>query len=341
MIFFSSIQDKESKGLDITPSGWLSRLKEPVIKKKVLIIAGPTAIGKTAMSFRLAEMLEGEIISADSMQVYRGMDIGTAKPSLADRERVPHHLIDICNIEDPFNVAQFYKESQQALSFIFRKGATPIVVGGTGFYVHAFIYGPPSGPPSVPHIREKIEKQLDELGPHVLYEKLKNFDPDYASKITPLDRHKIVRGLEIISITGLKVTEFASSSPELTKKYDFRCWFLYRPLEELYKKIEERCDIMMQGGLLEEVQRLELLGLCKNSSAAQAIGYRQCLQFLHSSQTKSDFQTCVTEFKKASRHYARRQFTWFRKEPLFRWLNVSSISMEQAAEIIAHDFEAS
>ncbi len=148
-----------------------------------------------------------------------------------------------------------------------------------------------------------------------------------------------MRGLEIISITGLRVTEFTSSSPEQTEDYDFRCWFLYRPLEELYHRIEERCDEMLAKGLLKEVEALEKKGLRKNPSASQAIGYRQCLEFLDSPQTQEDWERCLREFKKASRHYARRQFTWFRKEPLFRWLNMTSISLEHAAEMIAHDFE--
>lgn len=291
------------------------------------------------MSLRLAEMLGGQIISADSMQVYRGMDIGTAKISRDDRARVPHYLIDVRDIDQPFNVAQFYQEGHRALRSILREGAMPIVVGGTGFYVRAFIYGPPSGPPSVPEIRQRIETELDQLGPAALYDKLKGLDPEYASRITAFDRHKIVRGLEIIMITGLKVTEFTPSSPEQTEEYDFRCWFLYKPLEELYKKIEARCDAMIADGLLAEVKALVQKGLRKNTSAAQAIGYRQCLEFLDSAQTTEDWNVCIREFKKASRHYARRQFTWFRREPLFRWLNVDSIELEKAAEMIAHDFE--
>jgi len=267
------------------------------------------------------------------------MDIGTAKASLEERSKVPHFLIDNRNIDQPYNVAQFYEESHRCLRQIHLGGAVPIVVGGTGFYIRAFIYGPPSGPPSVPEVRLRIEHELEQLGPVALYDKLKMLDPEYAAKITAFDRHKIVRGLEIISITGLKVTEFTSSSPEQTENYDFRCWFLFRPLEELYQVIEKRCDDMINRGLLEEVKSLDNKGIRANTSASQAIGYRQCLEFLDSPQTKEDWEKCVREFKKASRHYARRQFTWFRKEPLFRWLNMSEMTMEAAAEMIAHDFE--
>ncbi len=328
-----------AEGLALVPDPLKSRLKGARARKKVLIIAGPTAVGKTSVSLRLAEMLGGQIISADSMQVYEGMNIGTAKVSAGERARIHHYLIDIRNVDQPFNVAQFYEEAHRALNVIFRQGAVPIVVGGTGFYVRAFIYGPPSGPPSVPEIREKIEHELDQIGPAALYDKLKAIDPEYAAKITAFDRHKIVRGLEIISTTGLRVSDFSASSPEQTEDYDFRCWFLFRPLEELYHRIEERCDEMIAEGLLEEVRALEQKGLRKNTSASQAIGYRQCLEFFDSPQTKEDWDRLVREFKKASRHYARRQFTWFRKEPLFRWLNMSTIRLENAAEMIAHDFE--
>ncbi|MBS3904097.1 MAG: tRNA (adenosine(37)-N6)-dimethylallyltransferase MiaA [Simkania sp.] len=332
-------EENDSGALGVIPAPLKKRLGEAKRKKKVLVIAGPTAVGKTAVSLRLAEMLGGQIISADSMQVYRGMDIGTAKVSLEERARIPHYLIDIRNINESFNVAQFCNEAHRALRLILQEGAAPLVVGGTGFYIRAFIYGPPSGPPSVPGVRQKIEMELDQLGPVALYDKLKTLDPDYASRITAFDRHKIVRGLEIISITGLKVTEFTACSPEQTEEYDFRCWFLYKPLEVLYKTIEERCDTMIEKGLLSEIKGLIAKGLRGNTSAIQAIGYRQCVEFLDSAQTPEDWALCLREFKKASRHYARRQFTWFRREPLFRWLDMSTRSIEDAAEMIAQDFE--
>lgn len=334
------LQERGGMGIiELVPMPLKSRQNEAVKKKKILVIAGPTGVGKTEISLQLAHMLGGEIISADSMQVYRGMDIGTAKVSAEDRERIPHHLIDIRDIDQPFNVANFCQEAQLAMKKILLSDGVPIVVGGTGFYIRALIYGPPSGPPSVPGIRQKLEQELKDLGSAALYERLMKLDPEYAVRITSADRHKIVRGLEIISITGLKVTEFTSSSPEQVSHYDFRCWFLYRPLPELYSRIEKRCDEMLQRGLIEEVKELERWGLRGNSSASQAIGYRQCLEFLDSPQAEEDWKNCIYKFKKASRHYARRQFTWFRKEPLFRWLNVQELGEEAVAELIAQDFE--
>ncbi len=341
MSFSTVYKEHALGGAGIIPAPSRLRMEQSHKKKKILVISGPTAVGKSAISLRIADMMGGEIISADSMQVYRGMDIGTAKVSSQERARVPHYLIDFQDIDQTFNVAQFYTKAQEALRQIFAVGGLPIIVGGTGFYIHALIYGPPSGPPSVPEVRRKLEEEMDVIGPLVLYERLRVLDPEYAAKITSCDRHKIVRGLEIISITGLKVTEFTASSPEQTVDYDFRCWFLYRPLTSLYVRIEERCDEMLAKGLLNEVRELEKRGLRRNSSASLAIGYRQCLEFLDSAQTAEDWEKCVTAFKKASRQYARRQFTWFRREPLFRWLDVESMGEEEAAEMLAQDFELS
>jgi tRNA dimethylallyltransferase len=310
-------------------------------KKKIIVISGPTSVGKTHLSIVIAKAIGGQIISADSMQVFRGMDIGTAKVTLEERREVPHHLIDSRDLDESFNVVEFYHEACQAIKEIFDKGAVPIVVGGTGFYIHALLYGPPSGPPSAPHVREQLETEMSEKGSLALYERLKEFDPDYAATITPRDRHKIIRALEIIDITKGKVSNLLPTSSENSELYDFRCWFLYQPKELLYPQIDKRCDKMIEKGFVEEVKRLEKEGLRKNSSASNAIGYRQCLEYLDSSQTEDNRNRFVEEFKRASRRYAKRQFTWFRREPLFRWLNVEKTSFENAAEIIIQDYEQS
>lgn len=308
-------------------------------KKRVLVIAGPTAAGKTALSLTLAAALGGEIISADSMQVYRGMDIGTAKVKASERVTIAHHLIDICDLKTVFNVAEFHKHVQDAFSFITARENVPIVVGGSGFYIHALLYGPPKGPPSQKEIRDQLEKQMHDLGPEVLYERLQMFDPNYAATISEFDRHKIIRALEIMHLSEKRVSDFPKSSALQEQEYDFRCWFLYYPRERLYARIEKRCEEMIEQGLLEEVKELEKLGLRENSSASQAIGYRQALEYLSSAQTKEDYEHFVSSFKKASRQYSKRQFTWFRKEPLFRWLNIDEHPMERLKELILQDFE--
>ncbi len=310
-------------------------------KKKIIILSGPTAVGKTSLSLKIAGAVGGEIISADSMQVYRGMDIGTAKVSIDERRRVPHHLIDSRDLDESFNVVEFYQEACQAIKEVFSKGGVPIIVGGTGFYIHSLIYGPPNGPASVPSLRCDLEKEMEEKGADVLYERLKSSDPVYAASITVRDRHKIIRALEIMAITNQRVSQLPQPSTENIDLYDFRCWFVYMPREVLYSRIELRCDQMVASGFIDEVLRLEKEGISKNPTACQAIGYRQALEYLNSPQTPEDWKCFVVKFKQASRHYAKRQFTWFRREPLFRWVNIDKMDTENAAEMIIQDYELS
>ncbi|MBS0627900.1 MAG: tRNA (adenosine(37)-N6)-dimethylallyltransferase MiaA [Verrucomicrobia bacterium] len=312
----------------------------PVAKKKIIVISGPTGVGKTALSLIVAKAIGGEIISADSMQVYKDMDIGTAKISAQEMDGIPHHLLNIRFIDQTFNVVDFWNEANQKIEEIYERGHVPIVVGGTGFYIHSLIYGPPTGPASQSEVRAQWENEMKEKGSEALFRKLEELDPQYAQTITQNDKHKIIRALEIISLTGKRVSQFIRQVTPL-QKYDFRCWFLYLPKEILYKKIEERCDKMIEDGLLKEVKFLEKLGLRHNSSASQAIGYRQGLEFIDSPQEEEDLKRFKATFKQASRKYAKRQFTWFRKEGCFRWLNREEISFERAAEVILQDFELS
>jgi tRNA dimethylallyltransferase len=334
-----SFEDKELQALLNPFAVPLKKKTSPAYwKKKIIILAGPTGAGKTEVSLKIARAIGGEIVSADSMQVYRGMDIGTAKVSAYEKGNIRHHLIDSRDLDEIFNVVDFYHEAIQAFREVFARDHAPIVVGGTGFYIHSLLYGPPQGPPSVPEIRVRLESDMAQQGPLPLYEKLKTLDPEYARTITTRDRQKIIRALEIMTLTNQKVS-FFQKSVERTEEYDFRCWFLYFPKEVLYQRIEERCDRMLEQGFVEEVRRLEKEGLRQNSSASQAIGYRQCLDFLSSAKTPDDWSHFVTAFKQASRRYAKRQFTWFRKEPLFRWLNLESVSLDTAIEMIIQDYE--
>lgn len=316
------------------------QVPEVCSKKKIIIISGPTGVGKTALSLLIAGAVGGEIVSSDSMQVYKGMNIGTAKASPQELASIPHHLIDIRDIDQSFNVMDFWQETTKAIDEICARGHVPIIVGGTGFYMNALIYGPPEGPSSDGAVRLELEKELEERGAFALFQRLRGLDPEYAHTITANDKHKIVRALEIISLTNRKVSEFARKKKD-SQKYNVRCWFLHMSKDVLYRKIEQRCDEMIANGFLEEVRNLEKQGLRNNPSAAQAIGYRQCLEFLSSPQGEDDWSHFVLSFKQASRRYAKRQFTWFRKEPLFRWLNREDVSFERAAEIILQDFELS
>lgn len=307
-----------------------------VSRHRVIIMAGPTAVGKTDLSLALAASLpQVEIISADSMQVYRGMDIGTAKASWAMRMTVPHHLIDVRDITDAYNVVDFFYECQAAILDILKRGKIPLISGGAGFYLRSLLQGPPSGPPSVPFVRKKLEDECEQIGLEEMLKKLAKLDPAYAASISKGDRQKVIRGLEIIALTKQPVSSFEKP---VVPAYDYRCWFLCRERKSLYERIEKRCDAMLHEGLIEETTRLIREGLLVNKSAAQSIGYRQTLAYLETKQTKRDLDLLQDEFKKCSRHLAKRQFTWFRQEPLFRWLDLDLYDTETALSLILRDF---
>lgn len=312
----------------------------PKQKKRVIILAGPTGCGKSNFALQLAKNIDGEIVSADSMQVYKGMDIGTAKPSLAEREMIPHHMIDIRHVTDQFNVVDFYYEARQAFQRVHSREKVPIVVGGAGFYIHSLLYGPPSGPPSVPEIRKILEEEYDKLGAEALYQRLQQLDPQYANGITKNDKQKIIRALEIIALTGKMVSKLSWKGRRKPQNYDFRCWFLYRPREHLYQRIDKRCLKMLDEGLVDEVQGLLQEGILKNPSASQAIGYRQAIDYLATNQTRDDYYKFVDSFKRASRNYAKRQHTWFAKEPMFNWIDMDLHDQEVIMDLISRDFEA-
>ncbi len=308
-------------------------------RKRVIILAGPTAVGKSSFALDLAQTIGGEIISADSMQVYCGMDIGTAKPSLEEQKIVKHHLIDIREVDEIFNVVDFYYEARHSCQLIHGRDNVSIVVGGSGFYLHSFIYGPPSGPPSVPELREKLEAEFDSLGAEALYKRLELLDPKYAATITKYDKQKIVRSLEIMTLTGKAVSSIPWRTKRTPQNYDFRCWYLCRPRESIYERIEKRCTRMLEDGFLDEVKSLIPRGILSNTSASQSIGYRQALEYLQAPQTEENYAKFVKQFRQASRNYAKRQETWFRRWPMFRRLDLDLHDREVAMEMIRQDFE--
>lgn len=335
-----------SLGSSTKPKGGLRGRESPALspfaglaRKKVIVIAGPTAIGKTSLSLVIARALGGEVISADSMQVYRGMDIGTAKPSWKEREGVVHHLIDSRDLDESINVCDYAKEASDAIREILDRGAVPLIVGGSGFYLDAILYGPPGGPASDPAIRSRLESEMELFGIDVLFKRLSDLDPEYARTITPNDRHKVIRALEIMQLSQKPVSFFSFSPSYPSQQYDFRCWFLAMDREALYAAIETRCDEMLRSGFIEEVEKLDKQGLRLNRTASRAIGYKQCLEFLDTARTEKDKQEFIARFKQASRNYAKRQFTWFKQAEGFRWLDRNTLSLEQIAEIIIQDYE--
>jgi tRNA dimethylallyltransferase len=307
---------------------------------RVIILSGPTGCGKTELSLILAKLIGGEVISADSMQIYRGMDIGTAKACEEEQALVHHHLLDIRDVSERFTVVDFFYEAKRAVESILARGRVPIFVGGSGFYIRTLLYGPPQGPASVPELREELEEELQIHGVEALYDQLQKLDPEYASRITCNDKQKVVRALEIIALTSNTVSSLSWGMSKRGLPFDCRCWFLYRPREVIYERIEERCEQMIDRGLIEEVEHLQKIGLEENLSASQAIGYKQTLKFLQTEQTDQDKEEYLQRFRQASRRYAKRQFTWFRKEPLFRWLDIELHDTEIAAEMVAQDYRA-
>ncbi len=308
-------------------------------RKKVIVIAGPTAVGKSEMALQLADMIGGEIISADSMQVYRGMNIGTAKPTLEEQLQVPHHLIDLCDLDERFDVVSFYAHAKNACRVIHEREKIPIVVGGSGFYIHAMLYGPPSGPPPNAKLRARLEEEAATLGAETLYKRLEELDIDYAKTITIHDRHKIVRALEIIELSGEKVSKNSWRLKQRPQAFDFRCWFFNRPRESLYHRVNRRCEQMVKQGLLKEIETLQRAGLDENPHLASAIGYRQGLEFLKTDQLETDYHHFLETFKQATRQLAKRQLTWFRKEPLFHWLDLDLHDPETILDIILRDYK--
>ena len=281
-------------------------------KKKLIILSGPTAVGKTDISLRMAKRLNAEIISADSMQVYLGMDIGSAKLLERDREGIPHHLIDILDPKEEFNVAMFKELAKKAVDSIHGRGKLPIMVGGTGFYIQSLLYDIDFSEDTVdPEYRACLESFYKDRGEAYLYEILKDRDPEYA-EITPMQNVKrVLRALEFHHATGRKLSEQNRLERSREPFYDAKYFVLTMPRDRLYQRIEARVDQMMSMGLLDEVVSLKEKGCGKWMTSMQGLGYKQLLMYLDGEITLED---AVKRIKQETRHFAKRQLTWFRRE---------------------------
>ena len=273
-------------------------------KKKILAISGPTAVGKTALAIRVAEELGGEIISCDSMQIYKGMDIGTAKPTRDELARVPHHMIDVVSPDRDFSCAEYKAMATEAVEDIISRGKLPIFCGGTGLYLESVLYnGGFSQAPADKEIRERLSANTPEKN----WERLIKIDPDAAAKTHMNNLPRVIRALEIYDATGITKTEWDRRSKEKTSDYDPRIIVLYASNREfLYDRINRRVDIMIKEGLEDEVRNLALK---KNSTAGQAIGYKEITEYFEGHLT---FDEAIAKIKQASRNYAKRQDTWWR-----------------------------
>ncbi len=287
-------------------------------KKELIILTGPTAVGKTALSIRLAKSLDGEIISADSMQVYKHMDIGSAKITRQEMGGIPHHLIDVLEPWEEFNVARFKEMAVEAMDGIYRRGHIPVVVGGTGFYIQALLYDIDfSLEDGGGKVRERLLAEAREKGKGHLYERLRQVDPDSALSIHPNNLKRIIRALEFYELNGTTISGHNRREREKGAAYRSRYFVLDDERDEIYRKIDARVEDMLSRGLVDEVRELKEMGCHKGMVSMQGLGYKETLQYLEGECTLED---AVNRIKRDTRHFAKRQLTWFRRERDVIWV---------------------
>ena len=286
-------------------------------KPKVIVICGPTASGKTALSIELAKKINGEIISSDSMQIYKYMDIGTAKTTQEEMQGIKHYLLDFVEPSQRYSVAEFKKDAEKAIEEILQKGKTPIIVGGTGLYVDSLIYGIEYQTIEFDEqYRKQLEERVEKEGLETLYNEAKKIDPQAIEKISLNDKKRILRILEIYKATGKNKTEQEIESRKNGVKYDYKVFAINMDREKLYERINKRVDIMIENGLLEEVEKL-LEKYKEFPTAMQGLGYKEVVEYL---QGKVSEEEMIENIKRETRRYAKRQLTWFRKNKQTIWI---------------------
>lgn len=285
---------------------------------RIIAIAGPTASGKTALSIQLAKEIDGEIVSCDSMQVYKDMDIGTAKPTLQEQEGIPHHMLSVAEPWEDFSVSRYCAMADPIVEDILRRGKSPIIVGGTGLYMDALIRGNAFAPCPSTGRREELEALANSQGIEAVIEKLQKVDPESAARLHPSDQKRIIRAMEVYLETGMTITEHNRKTQEIPPKYQpIRFALADRQRQTLYNRIDRRVDAMVEAGLIGEIQGLLARGIPEKSTAMQAIGYKEFVAALHGESTLEEAARLV---KQSSRRYAKRQLTWFRRNPENIWL---------------------
>ena len=286
---------------------------------KILVISGPTASGKTALAVKLALRRNGEVVSADSMQLYRRMDIGTAKPTAEEMRGVPHHMIDVADPEEDFSVARYVEMASRCVEDILSRGRLPIVAGGTGLYIDSLLSGrtfsafDPASP-----LRGELEGELARRGGEALLAELARVDPEAAARLHPNDAKRIVRALEVYRSTGKTITQHNAETRAVPPRYEaLTITLAFRRREDMWERIDRRVDRMMAQGLADEVRALLASGVPEKCTARQAIGYKEMAAALRGG---GDVAAAAEEIKLRSRQYAKRQLTWFRRNPAARWL---------------------
>ena len=302
--------------------------------KPLVILVGPTAVGKTAASIGLAKALNGEIISGDSMQIFRGLDIGTAKITKEEMQGVPHHLIDIKEPWETFSVAEFKRLADEAIDDIHARGKLPIIVGGTGFYINSVLYEYHFGEADTDEAyRAELEQYAEAHGNEALWNILQEKDPDSAAKLHSNDTKRVIRALEVLHVTGIPASERQSTVDKQTMRYNAVYIALNMPREVLYDRINRRVDIMIQDGLEAEVRNALANGVAQDALSMTSIGYRQMIEYFNE---EISFDRAVELIKRDTRHFAKRQLTWFRHDPNIQWVDKWGKTDEQVeAELLA------
>lgn len=298
-------------------------------KKPMVILTGPTAVGKTALSIRLAKEINGAVISADSMQVYRHMDIGSAKIRPEEMQGVKHYLIDILEPEEEFHVVRFVEEAKAALEEIYRNGQIPIIAGGTGFYIQALLYDINfDGQECDADYRRELEQIAEEKGAEYLHQMLEEVDAESAKAIHANNTKRVIRALEFYHVSGKKISEHNETEHQKESPYNFAYFVLTDERERLYKRIEARVDAMMEEGLLDEVRLLKERGATKEMVSMQGLGYKEILAYLDG---EISLERAVYLIKRDTRHFAKRQLTWFRRERDVIWFDKEQYAYQEDA----------
>ena len=296
--------------------------------KPLIIVAGPTAVGKTDISVNLAKKINGEIISADSVQVYRGLDIGSAKITKEEMCGIPHHLIDILDPDEDFNVSVFKDLVYEAIDKIYDNGHIPILTGGTGFYIQAVVKDVDfSEGESDPGIRKDLEDFAKENGPKALHDRLSKIDPEASESIPAENVKRVARALEYYKVTGKLISEHNKAEREKPSVFDSRFFVLNDERDFLYKRIDLRVDKMMEAGLLEEVRKLYESGISRDAVSMQSLGYRQLLEHLYG---ECSLEEAIYQIKLQTRHFAKRQITWFKREKDVIWVNKNEFDRDDS-----------
>lgn len=305
--------------------------------RPLVVLTGPTAVGKTAVSIEFAERIQGEIISVDSMQVYRGMDIGSAKIKKEEMNGIPHHLLDILEPEETFNVMLFQQLAKQVIEEIYDRGHIPVLTGGTGFYIQSVLYDISFTEETDNSVRIRLEKEAKERGAEYLHEKLAAVDPETADNIHANNIKRVIRALEFYDLNGYPLSEHNKTEHQKKSPYLFRYYVLNEPRELLYQRIEKRVEVMLEEGLVAEVEALKERGCTRDMVSMQGLGYKEILDYLSGVCTLDE---AVETIKKETRHFAKRQLTWFRREKEVTWVEKGQFENTQALlDFLMEDFE--